>query len=131
VPGAPGPRKSKLMVARNNDGAFEIAPDSDRIMKNINTGPLAYAPAISANGLELYFTRASQFEAGSGGKDAKVRIVVATRSSLNDAFGEPEVLSALTGFVEAPSVSLDAAEIFFHKKVGIKYVIYRAVRSVH
>lgn len=87
LPGASAPRESKLMVARKNDGAFEIAPDSDRIMKNINTGPLAYAPAISANGPELYFTRASQLEAGSGGNDAKVRIVVATRSSLNDAFG--------------------------------------------
>lgn len=119
LPGALAPRKSELMVARRCERAGEIAPDSDRIMKSITTGTLAYASAISANGLELYFTRASQFE-----------VVVATRSSLNDALGEPRVLSALTGFVEAPSVSLDASEIFFHKKVGVKYLIYRAVRSV-
>jgi hypothetical protein len=129
IPGAAAPRKSELMVARINGGSFAIASDSAEIMKNINTGPLAYAPAISANGLELYFTRASQSEPGARGISAKVRIVVARRSSLTDPFGEPEVLGALKGFVEAPSVSLDESELFFHKKVGDKYIIYRAVRS--
>jgi hypothetical protein len=129
VSGAVAPKKSELMVARIDGGAFAIVSDSAQIMKNINTGPLAYAPAISANGLELYFTRASQSEPGATGISAKVRIVVARRSSLSDPFGEPEVLGALKGFVEAPSVSRDESELFFHKKVGDKYIIYRAVRS--
>ncbi|WP_348261878.1 hypothetical protein P8935_18990 [Telmatobacter sp. DSM 110680] len=129
VPGASAPKKSELMVARIDGGAFAVVPDSAEIMKNINTGPLAYAPAISANGLELYFTRASQSEPGATGIGAKVRIVVARRSSLSDPFGEPQVLGTLKGFVEAPSLSLDGSELFFHKKVGDKYLIYRAVRS--
>jgi hypothetical protein len=128
VPGASAPKKSELMLARMTNGAFAIAADSDRILKNINTGALEYAPAISANGLELYFTRASQSEPGRSETGAKVRIMVATRSSANEPFGEPRVLSALTGFVEAPSISLDGGELFFHKKVGDKYVIYRADR---
>jgi hypothetical protein len=43
VPGAPAPKKSQLMVARRKNGAFAIATDCDRIMKNVNIGPLAYA----------------------------------------------------------------------------------------
>jgi hypothetical protein len=131
VPGAPAPRKSELRVARMNKGAFAITSDSEQIMKNINTGPLAYAPAISANGLELYFTRASQSEAGSAATSAKVRIMVARRSSQSDPFGEPEMLSELKGFVEAPSISTDSSELFFHRKAGDRYLIYRAVRRVN
>jgi hypothetical protein len=119
VPGAPAPTKSELLVARLKGGKFSIDPDSTRIMKNINTGDLQYAPAISADGLELYFTRARQ---------TSVNIMGATRSSVNDSFGEPLVLRALMGFVEAPSISLDGKEMFFHKKVGNTFGIYRAQR---
>jgi WD40-like Beta Propeller Repeat len=120
IPGAPAPKKSELLVARLKGGAFRIEADSDRITRNINTGALNYAPCISADGLELYFTRASQ--------PAGPRILVSTRASVNDPFSEPRVLTALAGFVEAPSISLDRKELFFHKKVGDRFAIYRAAR---
>jgi hypothetical protein len=104
-PGAPAPKKSDLMVARLKNGAFNIDPDNDRIMKDINTDALEYAPAISADGLELYFTRASRLMAGPGAPGALLRILVASRSSVNDFFGEPRVSTALTGFVEAPTIA--------------------------
>lgn len=129
VPGAPAPKKSDLMVARLKDGAFSIDANSDRIMKSINTDALEYAPAVSADGLELYFTRASLLMAGSETPGAMLRIMVATRSSVNEPFGEPRVLTALTGFVEAPTTPVDAKELFFHKKVGKNFVIYRAERN--
>ena len=44
--------------------------------------------------------------------------MVATRTSVNESFGEARVLKALTGFIEAPTISLDGKEMFFHKKVG-------------
>ncbi|MEO8657514.1 MAG: hypothetical protein ABI693_03550 [Bryobacteraceae bacterium] len=119
-PGAPAPKKAELMVARLRDGAFHIDPNSEALMRNVNTGALQYAPSISADGLELYFTRASQVRG--------VRLMVATRNSVSEAFGEPRVLSALTGFVEAPTITLDGGELFYHKRVGQKYVIYRAER---
>jgi hypothetical protein len=128
-PGAPAPKKSDLLVARMKDGAFSIDPDSARIMKNIDTDALEYAPSISADGRELYFTRASQLMAGSEAPGALLRIMVATRNSVNDPFGEPRVLTALTGFVEAPTISLDGKEMSFHKKVSDKFVIYRAERN--
>ena len=97
-------------------------------MKNINTGALQYAPAISADGRELYFTRASQPIAGAKVR-GDLRIMVASRNSVTDPFGEPRALTALTGFIEAPSISLDGKEMFFHKKVGGKFLIYRAERN--
>jgi len=118
--GAPAPTKSELLVARLDGGNFSIDPESARIMKNINTGDLQYAPAISADGLELYFTRASR---------TAVSILVSTRTSIHDPFGEPLALRALLGFVEAPSISLDRKEMFFHKKVGDTFLIYRAERN--
>ena len=119
VTGAQAPKKSELLVARLNNGQFRIDPESERIMRNINTGGLEYAPAISADGRELYFTRASPFP----------RIMVATRTSVSQPFGEPLALSALTGFVEAPTISLDTQEMFFHKKVSQRFAIYRAERN--
>jgi hypothetical protein len=124
VPGAPAPKKSELMVAVQRQRAFHLDPNSVQIMKNIDTGALQYAPCISADGLELYFTRASQRPSGPS-----VRIMVATRPTASQPFGEPEVLQSLLGFVEAPSVSTDGKEMFFHKKVGDRFVIYRAERN--
>ena len=128
-PGAPAPLKSELMLAMLKDGVFSIAPDGAAIMKNINTAALQYAPSISADGLELYFTRASQLMAGSEAPGASLRIMVATRISVSEPFGVPRALTALTGFVEAPTIPLDGKEMFFHKKVGKNFVIYRAERN--
>ena len=43
-------------------------------------------------------------------------------------FDVPRVLDRLTGYVEAPSPSLDGNEMFFHKKVDGTFAIYRAER---
>jgi len=130
-PGAPAPKKSELMMARLKNGRFVIDPDGDRILRKVNAHGLVYAAAISADGLEIYFTRASQPRVGSDVSGARVRIMVSTRNSSREPFGEPRTLAALTGFVEAPSLSLDGKEMFFHKKVGGKFEIYRAVRNAN
>lgn len=128
-PGAQAPKKSALMVARLKDGAFSIHPDSATMMKDINAAALQYAPSVSADGRQLYFTRASQLMAGSDAPGALEGIMLATRNSVNEPFGEPRALTALTGFVEAPTIPLEAHEMFFHKKVGKNFVIYRAERA--
>jgi hypothetical protein len=129
APGAPAPKQSHLMVAHLKGGVFGMDPDSGRIMKNVNTEALEYAPAVSADERELYFTRASQSMAGSDAPGARLRIMVAIRTSLDEPFGEARVLTALAGFVEAPTISIDGKEIFYHKKVGGTFVIYRAERN--
>jgi hypothetical protein len=60
---------------------------------------------------------------------ATVRIMVATRNSVEEPFDEPRVLKALTGYVEGPSVSGNGKELFFHEKVEDKFLIYRAIRA--
>ena len=109
------------MVARRNGDRFDLDPASTDIMKNVNTPALEYAPDISTNGLELYFTRASI--------PAGLRIMMTSRNSTDKPFGKPCVLSAARGFVEAPSISLDGKELFFHKKVNDTFVIFRAERN--
>lgn len=126
-PGITAPKESDLMVAHMRKGGFEIDPQSRAIMKNINTRQLEYAPAISADGRELYFSRAQAPETVASGP--QFRIMVATRSSVNEPFGKPRVLTALSGMIEAPTISLDRSEMFFHKKVNGKWVIWRAVRK--
>lgn len=130
IPGgrpAAGPSTSDLVVARLENSGFSIDPASRDTMKNVNSDALEYAPAISANGRELYFTRAATVNAAA--VNPQFRIMVATRNSVEEPFGRPKVLSALRGAVEAPSVSLDLGELFFHKKVKGKWTIWRAVRK--
>jgi hypothetical protein len=55
--------------------------------------------------------------------------MVATRAVTSDSFGRPRVLEALRGFVEAPSITLDETEMFFHKKDGDRYAIWHAERK--
>jgi hypothetical protein len=132
--GFPLPLKSDIVMARREGEAFSMEPRSGEIFERVNTKALEYAPAISADGLELFFTRTSKRTssdpADSDAGEAKFRIMVAKRSKPDAPFDEPRVLDALTGFVEAPSVSRDGREMFFHKKVDGRFVIYRAERKV-
>ncbi|BDI31271.1 hypothetical protein CCAX7_33220 [Capsulimonas corticalis] len=129
VSGLPAPKSSVIFIAQRIRGQFQEVPGSAQIMKNINVDGLNYAAAISSDGLELYFTRASQRMAGASAPGASMRIMTATRTSITAPFGEARVLRKITGFVEAPSISLDRKEMFYHKREGNKCVIYRASRS--
>jgi hypothetical protein len=129
IPGAPVPKSSELLMATLENGAFTIDRLGPVLLRSINTGALAYAPCISADGLELYFTRASLRKTASGTFAPSVRILVATRTSTSSSFDEPQLLANLTGVVEAPTLSLDQSELFFHKREGGTYAIYRARRK--
>jgi hypothetical protein len=125
--GVPFPKESDLMIATRAGDGFAIDPRSQELLASVNTAALEYAPAISTDGLELYFTRAGGLGTGSPG-EVTVRIMVARRARADAVFDEPRVLDHLTGYVEAPSPSLDGKELFFHKKVDGSFVICRAER---
>jgi Tol biopolymer transport system component len=125
--GVPIPKESDLMVATLTGDSFAIDPRSQDLLAKVNTAALEYAPAISTDGLELYFTRASGLGTGRA-EDVRLRILVARRGRSDVPFDEPRVLDALTGYVEAPSLSLDGKEMFFHKKMDGTFVICRAER---
>jgi hypothetical protein len=75
----PAPKESDLLVAHRDGDRFSLDPNSAEIMRNVNTTALEYAPDISGDGLELYFTRASE--------ETGLRIMLASRDSVDKPFG--------------------------------------------
>jgi hypothetical protein len=116
------PDRSDIGMARFSNGDFNIAPRSAEIMKNINTDDrLEYAPSISSDGLELFFTRLNQCT-------SLPEILLAKRSSRSEPFGKPERIGALSGFVEAPSLSFDRKTLYYHYRDNGVYTIYKVSR---
>ena len=113
--------RKHLVVWHSRDGSgFRRAPNSAALLKNINTDALEYAACISADELELFFTRF-----GNSG----FAIYRSTRESKVQPFDPPERLAAIEGFVEAPPLTADGLSLYYHKKVGELFVIYRVTRS--
>ncbi len=119
--GRRGPETADLVVAERRGADFVRRPDSAELLKNVNTEALEYAPCISADGLTLLFTRARL-----GALGGTVAIYVAQRVRSTEPFGAPARLAALDGLVEAPTFAPDERAIYYHRKDGAKYVIYRA-----
>ena len=87
-------------------------------------GTLQYAPSTSADGRELYFTRAVT-------RDGRLRIdgiYVAKRDAVGTPWGKPSRIEAITGVVEAPTVTRDGRRLYYHKQSGDRMVIYRVTR---
>ena len=77
-------------------------------MANVNTAKLEYAPAISASGLELFFTRLDLSTTETG-------IYRTVRATSNSVFDPPQLVSAIAGFVEGPALSPDEKSLYYHK----------------
>jgi Tol biopolymer transport system component len=109
---------SIVMASRQGTG-FVRDDNSAALLATVNTSGLNYAPSISVDGLELFFTRVDSTTSG-----ASPAIFRATRTDTSSPFGEPQVVSAASGFVEAPSLSADGHLLYFHKMVNGTFVIY-------
>lgn len=123
--GAPGALPTIFNVRAARRVGNEYVLDKS-ITENINTDDLEYAPTISADGLELFFTRITMGEqrniTGNG-------IFVARRSTVHEPFGAPERIDAVKApFVEAPSISLDGRELYYHKEVKGTFKLFRVTR---
>jgi Tol biopolymer transport system component len=110
---------ASIVVANRQGGTFVRQANSATLLAAINSSGLNYAPSISVDGLELFFTRLDSTTSG-----ASPAIYRAARSDASSAFGAPELVSAATGFVEAPSLSADGHLLYFHKMVNGTFVIY-------
>jgi Tol biopolymer transport system component len=118
-----GPVSAMLVVADRQGAGFVRRADSAELMRNVNAQGLVYAPSIATDGLTLFFTAARK------GSAAGVAIYMATRTSLQAPFGPPLRLQALDGFVEGPSISSDGLSLYFHRRDGDHFSIYRATRQ--
>jgi hypothetical protein len=121
-----GPYEADLVIAQKVSGEFQRLSNSDQLLANINTDELEYAACISANNLELYFTRVVTPITTS----SQPEIWVATRSAIHDPFRAPEKIENITGFVEAATLSPDG-EILYYHKLGTddKFSLYLTRRS--
>jgi Tol biopolymer transport system component len=116
------PDKSDIGVAHLSNGDFIVDDNSRTMMKNINNDDsLEYAPSINSDGLELFFTRFNQCS-------GRPEILLAKRSSIREPFGAPERIGALTGYVEAPSITLDKKKLYYHGRDNGTYAIYKVSR---
>ena len=77
------------------------------------------APAISSSGLELFFTRL---------EGSSPVLYAAARTDASSPFGAPRKITAATGFVEGPTLSPDEDSLYYHQRVGDRFVIYRVTR---
>jgi hypothetical protein len=127
------PHTSDIQVARKrgrgNRDTFEPCKNSDDIMAAINTGELEYAPSLSDDELELFFTRAHFVFQNEELAGLESRILVATRSSKNKPFGEPQWINAITGVVEGSTITPDKKYLYYHKVEGNSYRLYVVTRK--
>ena len=117
--GGPNPKSADIAVAVRDGNVFRRHPASAQFMRNVNTEALEYAPAISADLLELFFTRAGS---------AAPAIYRSARANRDEPFGVPERVAAITGFVEGPSLSGDGRSLYYHRLEDNRFVIYRVAR---
>lgn len=106
------PCSSRMGIAQQvNDSTFDKLPDSDALLANINdTNYIVYAPQLSKDGQELYFTR---FLRGT----LTTEVCVSVRSSAAGAFSLPVVLFSYPGLAaEAPTLSTEKDKLYYHRK---------------
>lgn len=120
------PQKADILIAQRVGKKFQQLTNAAWIMQNINTPDLEYAPAISASGLEIFFTRLSSTPPIEKNIPA---IYVARRTKLDAPFDKPQQLQNITGFVEAATLSSDEKAIYYHKNDEGVFVIYRATQK--
>lgn len=124
--GKPLPDAANIAVAIKENGIFVVSPDSRTQFDLINTQSLEYAPSISTDQLELYFTRAVKLTTG----DFDFAIYVALRNSVSEPWGNVKQLDVTNGTIsEGPSISFDGRLLYYHQKISNRYVIYVAKRN--
>lgn len=121
--GGPAPETADIDIAVRDGAGFRRLPSGRDLLKNVNTDKLEYAPAISSDLLELFFTRLDR-----SGRSTRTVILRAARQSPEVPFGQPEQIISITGFVEAPTLSNDGRSLYYHKLEGGRFVIFRGAR---
>jgi WD40-like Beta Propeller Repeat len=112
-----GPCETNIGVAKKiNNTTFNKLPNSTTIMQNINNASyIYYAPFVSSDNLELYYTR---YLKGQITNNTVFEICVAVRNNPLDSFSVPKVLFSdiFSNLIEAPTLSVDKKIIYYHKK---------------
>lgn len=125
-----GPCETTLGVAQKiNASTFNTLPNSVSILKNINdVDYIYYAPCISSDNLEIYFTR---YLKGQIISSTVFEICVAIRNNSTDQFSIPKVLfsEVISDLIEAPTLTTDKSIIYYHRKITDSHKIVMRYRN--
>ena len=125
-----GPCETELGIAQKlNDSTFQKLTNSDRILQNITDSDyIYYAPCISSDNLELYFTRYLKGEITSA---TAFEICVATRGNSSAEFSTPQILfsDVVSNLIEAPTITTDKRIIYYHRKTRDSHIIVMRYRN--
>ncbi|PHS68412.1 MAG: hypothetical protein COB12_00735 [Flavobacterium sp.] len=125
-----GPCETKLGIAqKNNDSTFSTLSNSISILQNINNANyIYYAPCISSDNLELYYTRYLKGEITSS---TVFEICVAVRSNSLLEFSIPKVLfsETISNLIEAPTLTVDKNIMYYHRKTSGSHKIIMRYRN--
>ena len=119
-----------LQIRRTGNQYTFDEREARRVLRHINTDDLEYAASISSDGLELFFTRLALSDIKPG--TVRSGIYRTSRKTLIDPFGESELIEAIgtNDFVEGPAISADEQELYYHKRVGDKFRLYKVSRQL-
>lgn len=125
-----GPCETQLGVAKKNDDlSFTKLANSSSILQNINNSDyIYYAPCISSDNLELYFTR---YLKGQITANTLFEICVSVRSDATSMFSTPKVLFSANALniIEAPTLTVDKKIVYYHKKTSNTHKIVMRYRN--
>ncbi len=121
--GAAFPDASNFVYAVDSGSGFVRQADSAAVFSTLNTTDLEYAACISQDGLEFFYTRlvlATQ----------ETEMWRATRPAISAPFGVPRQVAGISGFVEAPTLSPDEKQLYYHRRNPVTNVfeLYRVTR---
>ena len=119
------PEAAYLGIAEKKDSSFEKLDSSDDVLININNSSyLIYAPCISSDGNELYFTRIHKVI-------LTTQICVSVRDDNTENFSAPQWIEIEGNSVEAPSLTDDGERLYYHKRLrrDDKYHIFTMKRE--
>jgi Tol biopolymer transport system component len=117
------PQSAILVAAARSGKSFRRLTENPRLFSNVNSDSLQYAPDVSADELELFFTRVKRIE-----PSAEPAIFRSVRDKVDQPFSIPQRISAIQGFAEAPTLSPDGRSLYYHARVNRHFRIRRVTR---
>jgi Tol biopolymer transport system component len=116
----PLPDTADLALAARGANGFARSVDNAQTFAQVNTAALEYAPCISRDDRELFFTRSAH---------GRSQLYRSTRNGSDSPFLAPSLIDEVkSGTAEGPALSADERSLYFHQLDGGLFAIFRIRR---